>query len=106
MGRRLFNFAAAVSLMLCLGTVVLWVRSWWVTDLLYWNCYDDKGAFHGFEGIWSVRGHVPWQADKAAPGASKGRLPTIETHRPISKKRDGESFDRPPLAIYNACARA
>src|SRR5690242_14587447 len=32
MKRRLFNLAAAVSLVLCVGAVALWVRSYWYLD--------------------------------------------------------------------------
>ena len=34
--RRLSTLAAAVSLMVCVTTCVLWVRSYWVTDNLVW----------------------------------------------------------------------
>jgi hypothetical protein len=33
--RRLFNFAAAISLVLCAGTAALWVRSYWANDIVY-----------------------------------------------------------------------
>src|SRR5262245_27997460 len=33
-GHWLFNFAAAVSLVLCVVTPALWVRSYWVSDTL------------------------------------------------------------------------
>jgi hypothetical protein len=33
MGRRLFNFAAMASLVLCLAMLALWVRSYWIADL-------------------------------------------------------------------------
>src|SRR3954452_17077192 len=34
MRRKLFTIAAAVSLLMCLATAVLWVRSYWGTDYL------------------------------------------------------------------------
>ena len=34
MRRKLFNLAAAVSLVLCLAMVALWIRSYWVSDLI------------------------------------------------------------------------
>ena len=34
MRRRLFNLAAAVSLVLCVAAAVLWIRSWYVGELL------------------------------------------------------------------------
>ena len=39
--RRLFTLLSAVSLVLCLGTCVLWVRSYWVADeLKRWEIRD------------------------------------------------------------------
>ena len=35
MKRRLFNLAAAVSLLLCVATLALWVRSYWHGDSLH-----------------------------------------------------------------------
>ena len=32
MSRRIFSFVSLLSLLLCLATVVLWVRSYWVSD--------------------------------------------------------------------------
>ena len=36
MKRRLFNLAAALSLLLCVASVGLWVRSYWRTDVVVW----------------------------------------------------------------------
>jgi len=36
-GRIIYNGAVAVSLLLCLGTVGVWVRSYWVSDKLNWE---------------------------------------------------------------------
>jgi hypothetical protein len=38
--RNLFNFAAALSLLLCVATVVLWVRSYHTWDSSHWNGPD------------------------------------------------------------------
>jgi hypothetical protein len=37
MKRRLFNLAAAVSLVLCAGMIVTCVRSFWVVDMILWG---------------------------------------------------------------------
>jgi hypothetical protein len=37
MRRRSFNIISLLSLLLCLATVVLWVRSYWAVDTLRWN---------------------------------------------------------------------
>src|SRR5690349_18065632 len=40
MRRRLFNLAAAVSMVLCVATAALWVRSYWIEDV---SVYFDGG---------------------------------------------------------------
>ena len=40
MARRLFTLLSALSLLLCAAVGVLWVRSYWVGDMLRWN---DRG---------------------------------------------------------------
>jgi hypothetical protein len=39
MRRRLFAVASAISLLLCLGTVGLWVRSYFVSDWVSWSWF-------------------------------------------------------------------
>jgi len=58
--RRLFTFAAAVSLLLCLGTVALWSRSYNTSDHL-----NKQSVSHTPT---EFRGHVLWL------GSSRGRL--------------------------------
>ena len=43
MHRRLFTILAAVSLLLCIAVVVLWVRSYWVADILL-RGYSTRGV--------------------------------------------------------------
>ena len=38
--RWLLNVLAALSLLLCVATAVLWVRSHWRCDCIYRNCSD------------------------------------------------------------------
>jgi hypothetical protein len=49
--RKVFTAAALLSLLLCMAIVVLWVRSRWVGDLLYWDTVDENGvpAIYGIE---------------------------------------------------------
>lgn len=55
--RRLFTLASAVSLVLCVGTAVLWIRSYWVADLL-----ASKGSPHPpCMLLCSSRGIVHWR---------------------------------------------
>ena len=42
--RRLFNLVAAVSLVLCVATVALWVRSYWRSDLVKRSRWDYNGG--------------------------------------------------------------
>ena len=78
MRRRLFTLGSAVSLLLCVSTVVLWVRSYYASDLLlfagpeadwyFWNHKDQlrfahavptdawvKGVRAGMPRGWSLR---------------------------------------------------
>src|SRR5688500_7111044 len=51
MRRRLFNLAAALSLLLCVAVCVVWVRSYWFTDQLFWWRID------GMRAVGSARGY-------------------------------------------------
>jgi hypothetical protein len=46
MKRHLLNVLTAVSLLLCVAVVALWVRSGWVADELHWTRADDVGPAH------------------------------------------------------------
>src|SRR4051812_10676726 len=67
--RRLFNLAAAVSLVLCVATVVLWVRSHWYLDDIHlfpdpqshYFLRSADGRLHAQQ----TRASAPtWQADR------------------------------------------
>ena len=49
MKRRMFNLAAATSLVLCLATAVLWVRSYYVRDII--NLGRSGGNSHTIQSI-------------------------------------------------------
>jgi hypothetical protein len=64
--RHLFSFSAAVSLVLCLATAALWVRSSSVIDMLFFDrwarhtvtAYDaDMSRKHGYEADVTLRNH-------------------------------------------------
>ena len=79
MKRRLFNLAAAVSLVLCLANVALWIQSYWVLDQMHFvTAPSGSGvskmrqlAFDVDSGIISVS--AEWARDNEfghdAPGA-------------------------------------
>jgi hypothetical protein len=51
---RPFTLLSAVSLLLCVATVGLWVRSYWVIDSL--NRFSAEKDFHFDWDLWSWRG--------------------------------------------------
>jgi hypothetical protein len=60
--RRLFNFAAALSMLLCVATVVLWVRSYRVHDAVAWA---EAGAlYHTLDSGW---GRIAWKRAEPCP---------------------------------------
>jgi hypothetical protein len=63
MRRRLFIFASTVSLLLCVATVVLWVRSYWVNDYVTWGTLRQSPQNCEIWGLVSNRGlcRVGWQ---------------------------------------------
>jgi hypothetical protein len=44
---RIFSFAALLSLLICIATIVLWVRSYWRYDTFYWKYWSSEA-----EMIW------------------------------------------------------
>ena len=55
-GRRLFACLTVLSLLLCLATLALWVRSYWRHDSLY-HCSSDAPDIDIF-GLWSNFGEL------------------------------------------------
>jgi hypothetical protein len=58
MKRRLFNLAATVSLVLCVATAALWVRSYIVSDTLKWQSRPDASSAVNSWSVTSDRGGV------------------------------------------------
>ena len=61
-GRILYRLATAVSLLLCLATVALWVRSEWVSDWLQWYDWPVDRSVLDQKSIWCSRGGVKFDA--------------------------------------------
>jgi hypothetical protein len=57
-GRIIYNGAMALSLLLCLATVGVWVRSGWVSDTLAWCDYPAGGAYQHVHLVRISRGGV------------------------------------------------
>jgi hypothetical protein len=66
---RIFNLLAVLSLLLCVATAVLWVRSYWVTDTGPWAGPDLPGlgdaglVLASVEGRLELRDSRPWDAN-------------------------------------------
>ncbi len=54
-GRYILNGFTVLSLLLCMATVVLWVRSYWVCDVIV------RRIGRGTNGVWLVKGNILWQ---------------------------------------------
>ncbi|HEX8914100.1 MAG TPA: hypothetical protein VF796_17255 [Humisphaera sp.] len=68
--RRLFTLLSAASLLLCVGTCALWVRSYWLIDSLSQTYTDGRGGFLGWGTLSSHAGTIElddWRLDAAAP---------------------------------------
>ena len=73
--RRLVTFAAALSMLLCVATVALWVRSYWKLDSLYY-VQDDEAetisvlASRGQIKAWLLKGAMlgaGWLSHESEP---------------------------------------
>ena len=94
MRRRLFNLAAAVSLVLFLATCVMWVRSYhnWdsvhycteinrASDQTYYACHSDEGTI-SFHLAFLSKAAVSW-----APWAAGFRVETRPVVDPVTAER-------------------
>jgi hypothetical protein len=93
MRRRLFNLASALSLLLLVATVALWVGSfWWELGIVY---HADPGSYEGRSGWLTIarsRFHfsVNWSDDLSR---SVDTIPKWSLSRePVEKSDDEESL--------------
>ena len=76
--RWTFNTLAMASLLLCLATAGLWVRSYWVEDELFGQRREASGLLQYACSVWSHRGHFEgwvgwtWAFAFLAPGPALG----------------------------------
>ena len=90
--------ATIISLLLCLATIILWVRSYWRADSIvsrYWH-YEPRSDFPGYYNAWeleaqSTRGHYTLSARMRACVAGPGRYEQTPGEK-------GKSFRAGPAA--------
>ena len=87
--RRGFNALAVFSLLLCIATALLWVRSYWITDFVNWYAAQTGGEWR----VSSSRGQFKiseyhWRGDDPPGTGENGELPKAyygtqsESHSP------------------------
>jgi hypothetical protein len=81
--RWVFNVMAVVSLVICLATVGLWVRSYWVWDIVTRDSYDHASEQRRMYSVHSLHGRFAVCRDTVTPWAltSTVDLENIRTWR-------------------------
>jgi hypothetical protein len=70
--RKLFNFATVFSALLCLATVVLWVRSYAYRNMIgYWFAPDDRGLRVAWS-VWATRGMAGFGTENSLQAIQPG----------------------------------
>ena len=85
MGRRLFNLAAAASLVLCVATAAFWVRSYWRNDSVVrvTNSRTAAGGQHyDARGIFSENGRLTFYTRHAAGATYGGPAVSVGSRAP------------------------
>jgi hypothetical protein len=92
-GRRLFNLATVISLVVCVATCVLWVRSYFIGDILSAMAWrDDRQC--AMDAAYSIKGVVVVYQFTTPPG----QVPTTMDsrlhwmHQPASQMRSQRMF--------------
>ena len=62
MKRRLFRFLSVVSLVLCMATCVLWVRSYWIHDGFQW--YRSRSEGFEWASLIATQGRIVISAER------------------------------------------
>jgi len=100
--RWVFNGLAAVSLLLFLATVGLWVRSFWVAEDLdqfrYWT--TATGVEYIRRGFWDGRGRVAlyWGSGRTPPATGWTRwIASLSQEKPYLKYRQFSPTNNYPL---------
>jgi hypothetical protein len=75
-GRIIYNGAVVVSVLLLLVTAGVWVRSYWVSDMVYWCDWPSDYAYNHFRKAISSRGGLQLVIDHY----EGNYMPAFETH--------------------------
>jgi len=65
-GRIIYNLAVVVSLLLCLATVGVWVRSYWVSESLVWSTLAIDRIHYHEDTVRCERGGVQFSCSRTA----------------------------------------
>src|SRR5688572_3907797 len=90
MKRRLLNLLTALSLLLCVAVVALWVRSYWVKDQ-----FEIRPRRH-----WPLVVHVFWSKGSIACTRTSTVLGDMPSEQRVSFRR-GRSDGKPPIDLYS-----
>ena len=98
MRRRLFTLVSALSLLLCISTAVLWVRSYHVADAFTWSRWEASAGYSG-TGVLSEHGRLLWNdmrlPRKGQPPDDLGLSWTREQPRPyLPSASAGPAWER------------
>jgi hypothetical protein len=85
--RTLFNLAAGLSLLLCVTTVVLWVRSYWVWDSFNWDgktqSVDRLSLSVGSGKVYLVRSRMPAPTSPSLNGQYSVSASSVSFSEPL-----------------------
>jgi len=87
--RRLFNLAAAVSMVLCVGTLVLWVRSYWIGD--QWDFQRDSTR-SGQSTLFAARAN-------SSRGGIEVSIESGHARRSVPDRSETQHDARPPYPL-------
>src|SRR6478609_8924754 len=95
MRRRLFTLAAALSAVLCVAALALWVRGRWAYDELVWTRAVNAGGlhYHWYFTLASGRGGLGVMLDAEIDYADG--LTPAEAARPMNRWSPAEHVRRP-----------
>jgi hypothetical protein len=102
MKRRLFNLAAAVSLVICAATVVLWIRGSWQCDSINWASENYGGAVASANSVMVVMFGPNYSGPDAMPIGESGLRGLQYRHSPARTPAGQDQVScQIPIAKYH-----